>query len=76
MRVGYATAQSTNQFGQPRYINSVVNIAHEIGHLLGAKHDASLPATIMHPDAMPYANADSKFSDRSIGEILSCRYNK
>jgi hypothetical protein len=71
--VGFATVQEVNQFGAARYINSVVNIAHEMGHLLGAEHDNSFPQTIMNSDAMPYANTNSKFSSRSINQIKRCK---
>lgn len=46
-------------------------LAHEIGHLFGADHDAQLPATLMHPAALAF-NPDH-YSYKSIKEIRQCQ---
>lgn len=47
---------------------------HEIGHRLGAKHEGS-GATIMHPDALVYANGQFQltFSLKSIHQMGGCK---
>lgn len=69
-----ATMQSAQ--GISRYRHSVIAMAHELGHLLGADHDDSFPASIMHSAAMHYVDGVEgwmSFSRKSIEEFLSCK---
>lgn len=48
--VAYSSAEEKNSIGQLRYDHSIIAMAHEIGHLLGAEHDENeKPISIMHP---------------------------
>jgi len=55
-KVSTSNATIVSALGEPRYRHSVIAAAHEIGHSLGADHDNSLPATIMHGAALQYVN--------------------
>ncbi len=46
-----------------------IAMLHEIGHLLCADHDNSLPATIMHANALAYADQALTFSSLSIAQM-------
>lgn len=46
-----------------------IAMLHEIGHLLCADHDNSLPATIMHANALAYADQALIFSSLSLAQM-------
>jgi hypothetical protein len=76
--VAYSNAEEFNFENQPRFLHSIFGATHEIGHLLGAQHDSSLPKSIMHPD--PLSTIDEtgplKFSNKSKKEIFNCLKDK
>ena len=45
-------------------------VAHELGHLLGAKHDNRLPVSYMNENAIPYY--PTTYSNKSKKEIWNC----
>ena len=55
-------------------LKSALVDTHEKGHLAGANHDDSLPATIMHGNAGKYLGEepDPVFSKKSLREIRKC----
>jgi hypothetical protein len=74
-KIGTSNAMIANALGEPRYNHSVIAMAHEVGHMLGAKHDNSLPATIMHEAALRYVNVwqnNLPLSQTSLNEIKQC----
>ena len=76
--MAYTAAQPYNQeTGVDRHIQSKVAALHEVGHMLGASHDESLPATLMHPNANAYVKDTWQgLSETSINEIRKCLYAK
>jgi hypothetical protein len=63
-----------NQDGASRLYNVQVVAAHEVGHNCGAKHDDSLPVTIMHSFAAHegYIHERMGFSENSKQQIRRC----
>jgi len=74
--IAVANAEERNSAGVPRFINSIVVVMHEMGHLLGANHIDTLPATTMHSNALAYVDAQGgrvlQFHPKSVKEILNC----
>lgn len=74
--VAVANAEETNSYGALRFVHSIVAFMHELGHLLGAKHNDALPATVMHSAAMAYVDSQGgavlDFHPNSVKQILSC----
>lgn len=68
-----AVGQEINQYGDARFLHSQAAISHELGHVLGADHVDSIPATLMHPDMLWYVNgAIPALADKSKKEIRKC----
>ena len=73
--VAVSNAEEYNSVGVPRFAHSTYALAHEAGHLLGAPHDDSLPATVMHSACMAYVDAQGgelHFSQSSFSKIRKC----
>ena len=70
--VAYSTAELYNQDGEARWQHSVVALAHEIGHLLGANHDNDSPVSIMNAAPLPYVDGGISFSGKSIEQMEEC----
>ncbi len=68
--VAISAAQSFNYLGAPRLEESFVSMVHEMGHLLGASHTTSI--SMMHANAMAYANYGLEFRPVSYNEIEFC----
>lgn len=55
-------------------LRGLVALWHELCHILGARHDTVLPATLMHPNALAYIAAGPLTpSAKSTFEMLMCR---
>lgn len=70
--ISLGSGEQYNQDGAYRMGHTSVIMQHEVGHQLCATHDDSLPATIMHSNALPYVPALPQilhFSDKSKAEI-------
>lgn len=63
-----------NQDGVSRLYNIQVTATHEVGHNLGAKHDDSLPVTMMHSYAAHagYIHERMSFSEVSRQQMRKC----
>lgn len=74
--VAVSNAEETNNAKVPRFFHSVVGFMHELGHLLGASHLNTVPATIMHSNALAYVDAQGgtilNFHRNSIKQIYNC----
>lgn len=73
--VGYSTAEMKNLAGADRWWMSAEALKHEMGHLVGAFHDDSLPATCMHSNGLAYqpdAGPVLPFSVWSVGQVRKC----
>lgn len=53
---------------------NIVALWHELCHILGAYHDESLPASLMHPNALAFVKDEPlTLSSKSERQILGCR---
>lgn len=68
---GVVNAEYTSAEGEDRWGASVVALQHELGHLLGAKHDPLGTLAIMEPGAARF-NQRLEFSDYSEEWMLGC----
>ena len=68
----YSTAQLYDETGADRRGHSMIALAHEMGHSLGAFHEANLES-IMHPNPLPKVGVSPLyFTDHTKEEILKC----
>ena len=76
----WGNAASVNSDGESRIGNAIKIVAHELGHLFGAKHDDS-KENVMHPSACTHSDGSSltsdealdlRFSQKSLDEINRC----
>lgn len=66
---GFSMVTNQNPLGEDRKDYAAIDIAHELGHLLGAKHQ--LDASIMNEAAMQYGT-DLHFDEASKSEVTKC----
>lgn len=50
--VFYVAATGQNSFGEDRTLHATTAFAHELAHVLCARHDSRLPPTLMNPNAL------------------------
>lgn len=72
---GYAVVNTTSSLGST--VHSEVALAHEIGHLLGARHTSgSNPSSIMISDALTHLNrGPMAFVRQSRLDVMECMAN-
>lgn len=69
--VAVAAAEERNQSGEDRWTHSVYGVAHELGHALGAAHEATGTCNIMDT-AVLYCSQPMHFVKRSKKTIKDC----
>lgn len=75
---GVCNVTEKNSANLDRIMHGAWACTHELGHLLGARHDLDLYnecPSIMHPAPLPFVGlCPLSFSDRSRNQILACNY--
>lgn len=74
--VTMAAAEYKNGKGQARWRHSVVAVAHELGHAIGARHTET--KSIMHPYILPFVDGIPRmtFAPESRAQIRTCLRGK
>lgn len=77
-KYGYSTAQNWNDLGQYRSFHSTVAMAHELLHILGAKHLESDDINIMKPGTLFFLKDNSmpRLDPITLAKIKKCQLKR
>lgn len=77
-KYAYSTAQNWNDLGQYRSFHSTVAMAHELLHVLGAKHLESDDINIMKPGTLFFLKSEEmpRLDPVSLAEIKKCQLKR